>query len=96
MEEKFAEINKLKNYIKQIISLFENKKDELVELSEINNLLKIEIKEQKKQINDLKTKSETLKIAKILSLTEEDKIEVKNKINKIVKEIDKSIGLLNE
>lgn len=96
MEEKFAEINKLKNYLKQIISLYENKKNEVIELTLRNNGLVNEIEEQKKQITELEKKSETLKIAKTISLTEEDKAEVKNKINKIVREIDKSIGLLNE
>jgi len=96
MEEKFAEINKLKSYMKQIISLYENKKNEVIELALRNNGLVNEVEEQNKQINELKNKSETLKIAKTISLTEEDKTEVKNKINKIVREIDKSIGLLNE
>ncbi len=96
MEEKFAEINKLKSYMKQIISLYENKKNEVVELTLRNNGLVNEIEQNNKLINELKNKSETLKIAKTISLTEEDKTEVKNKINKIVREIDKSIGLLNE
>jgi len=96
MEDKFAEITKLKSYIKQILSLYEDKKNEVVELTLRNNGLVNEIKGKNNLINELKNKSETLKIAKTISLTEEDKTEVKNKINKIVREIDKSIGLLNE
>ncbi len=96
MEDKFAEINKLKAYIKQIISFYEKEKEVSNELLLENLELKKEIEEQNKQINELKNKAETLTIAKTISLTEEDKTDVKNKINKIVREIDKSIGLLNE
>ena len=96
MEDKFAEINKLKAYIKQILSLYEDKKNEVVELTLRNNILVNEIKDKNNLINELKNKTETLTIAKTISLTEEDKTDVKNKIKKIVREIDKSIGLLNE
>lgn len=96
MEDKFAEITKLKAYIKQLISLYENEKNEVIELTLRNRDLENQLKEKENQINELKNKSEKLKIAKTISLTEEDKTEVKNKINKIVREIDKSIGLLNE
>jgi len=96
MEDKFAEINKLKAYIRQIITLYENEKEKLNKKLLENLDLKKEIEEKNIQIKELKNKTETLTIAKTISLTEEDKTEVKNKINKIVREIDKSIGLLNE
>ncbi len=96
MEDKFAEINKLKDYIKQILSMYENEKQKNSELNINIEKLISELNEKKELINNLKNKTQTLKIAKIISLTEEDKQEVKNKINKIVREIDKSIGLLNE
>lgn len=96
MEDKFAEINKLKAYIKQIKSLYEKEKQFANELSLENSELKNEINEKNILITELKNKVETLTIAKTISLTDEEKNEVKNKINKIVREIDKSIGLLNE
>ncbi len=96
MEDKFAEINKLKDYIKQILSMYENEKQKNSELNINIEKLISELNEKKELINNLKNKTQTLKIAKIISLSEEDKQEVKNKINKIVREIDKSIGLLNE
>lgn len=96
MEDKFVEINKLKEYIKQILSMYENEKQKNSELNINIEELISELNEKKELINNLENKTQTLKIAKTISLTEKDKQEVKNKINKIVREIDKSIGLLNE
>ena len=96
MEDKFAEINKLKNLIKQILSMYEEKKQLVIDLTEKNTILTNEIQENISAINNLKNKTEILKTAKTISLSAEDKADVKNKINKIVREIDKSIGLLNE
>ena len=96
MEDKFAEINKLKSLVKQVLSMYEEKKQSVNDLTERNEILTNEIENKNKIINDLENKSKILKIAKTISLSEEDKTEVKNKINKIVREIDKSIGLLNE
>ncbi|MCF6367049.1 MAG: hypothetical protein L3J35_12740 [Bacteroidales bacterium] len=96
MEDNYAEIIKLKSLIERILSLYEKKKETTNGLLIQNKELKEQIEQKEKQIKELKNKTETLKIAKTISLTEEDKTEVKNKINKIVREIDRSIGLLNE
>lgn len=96
MEEKFAEISKLKSLIKQILSLYEEKKEVSEKLINENKELNNQIEQKNSRIKELENTSETLKVAKTISLTEEDKTEVKNKINKIVREIDLSIGLLNE
>ena len=96
MEDKFAEISKLKSLIKQILSLYEEKKEVSEKLIKENKELNIKIEQKNNRIKELENTSETLKVAKTISLTEEDKTEVKNKINKIVREIDLSIGLLNE
>ena len=96
MDEKFAEINKLKSLIEQVIYMYEEKKQLVNDLTEMNKTLLTEIEEKDKIINDLGNKTDLLKTAKTISLSAEDKADVKNKINKIVREIDKSIGLLNE
>jgi len=71
------------------IQLAENKKH----ISEIQEL-KQEINEQKSMIMQLENKIKILKIAKTLE-TKEGTVEAKLKINEIVREIDKCIGLLN-
>ncbi len=96
MEDKLVEINKLKSLIKQVLSVYEEKKHLVNNLTEKNKILTNEIEDKNKIINDLENKSKILKTAKTISISAEDKADVKNKINKIVREIDKSIGLLNE
>ena len=96
MDDKFVEISKLKDLIRQILSMDEDKDLLINELKEKNDQLNSEVAEKSKIINELKDKTDTLKIAKSISLSDDDKSDVKNKINKIVREIDKSIGLLNE
>ena len=96
MEDKFAEINKLKKLVKQVLSMYEEKKQSVNDLTEKNTMLTKEIEKKNKFIEELENKTVILKTAKTISLSAEDKADVKNKINKIVREIDKSIGLLNE
>ena len=96
MEDKIAEINKLKNNIKQVISLHDEKKLIINDLSENAKKFTAEIEEKNRLINDLNNKIKLLKISNTISTSTEDKVDFINKINKIVREIDKSIGLLNE
>jgi hypothetical protein len=56
--------------------------------------LKVVIDDQKKTIIQLEEKSKILKLAKTLE-NKEGNVEAKLKINELVREIDKCIGLLN-
>lgn len=96
MEDKFAEINKLKTHIVQILSMYEDNKEENTKLVNNNNKLKDELSEKNNYIKNIEKKIEILQFAKTISLTEKDKDVVVKKINKIIKDIDTSIGLLNE
>ncbi len=86
---------------------FKEKLDKLIGLHQTMkaecNLLKEEKKRLNEQINlltisnqDLKKKFEDLKFAKTLAGANEDSHEAKIKINKLVREIDKCISLLNK
>ncbi len=90
------EIIRLKTLTGNIISVYEKKVILILKLEEKNRRLEKENKDYKQKIKELEEKTEILKTAKTISLSEEDKTSVKEKINKIVQEIDKSIGLLNE
>jgi SMC interacting uncharacterized protein involved in chromosome segregation len=96
MEDKIADIEILKKNIKQILSMYEDLKEKYNELTNTNNQLQTEINQKNEIIQNLDTKIDVLKTAKTISISEEDKETVRKKINKIVREIDKSIGLLNE
>ncbi|MEI6174941.1 MAG: hypothetical protein WCR01_14415 [Bacteroidota bacterium] len=67
----------------------ENKQltNKIQELTEVIN-------EQKQTISQLEEKSKILKLAKTLEI-KEGNVEAKLKINELVREIDKCIGLLN-
>jgi archaellum component FlaC len=62
-------------------------------IAEIEGLQKT-ISEQQQTISLLENRINTLKIAKTLEI-KEGNVEVKSKINELVREIDKCIGLLN-
>ena len=62
-------------------------------ITEIQELKQV-INEQKQTIRQLEDKMKILKIAKTLE-TKEGNVEAKLKINELVREIDKCIGLLN-
>lgn len=85
----------LKQKINKLISLYEFKKDEI-------NKLQNELKEKNAQlssceekINELEQKNNQLKLAKALVSSDEPN-DAKLRINKMVREIDKCIALLNK
>ena len=70
--------------------MFDKTKNILTSLSDVNNLHLLQ-----NLIEQLKEKNRNLKISKSVSL-EEGNDDVKNKIDELVREIDKCIGLLNK
>lgn len=96
MSKEFVEIKNLKNKIVDLITICED-------LKQTNTNLEQEILELKKENqikefenSELRQKYETLKIAKTLTSSSKDSHDAKIKINRIVREIDKCIGLLNK
>jgi len=90
------EILRLKNLIDKLFSSFTEKAQLIHELKEKNIKLLRENELYKQKLKETEEKTEILKTAKTISLSEKDKTAVKEKINKIVRELDKSIGFLNE
>ncbi len=74
--------------IKQLITLYEEQKSKNKELKNKINLLE-------KKITDLELKYNNTKLAKAILATGEDSHDAKIKVNRIVREIDKCIALLN-
>ena len=74
------------HYLLQRIEIEKYKK----EISSLNET----VKDQKTKISQLEEKIKILKIAKTLE-SKEGNVEAKLKINELVREIDKCIGLLN-
>ncbi|MBN2764220.1 MAG: hypothetical protein JXR41_14095 [Bacteroidales bacterium] len=89
-------INELKNKIKTIISLYENQKNNNKELEDNNRELNEKLILLENKISDVEEKYENLKLARaLITPGDEGTHEAKIKVNRIVREIDKCIALLN-
>lgn len=90
-----AIIESLKDKINTIISLYEKNKNQKEKLKSEKNDLSGQLKIKGKEIEKLRNKYETLKIVKTVLASSEDAHDAKIKVNRIVREIDKCIALLN-
>jgi chromosome segregation ATPase len=96
MTEKESVINSLEEKIKKLVSLHESLRIENQQFSSENSELKNDIVLKSNELKDLQSRYEQLKLAKLLATGSEDVHEAKLKVNKIVREIDKCIALLNK
>ena len=78
-----------------LMEKYDHLKEERQQFAEQVNLLENEIKALKTENERLVRKYDNLKIAKVLSVTDNEKQQVKLRINRIVREIDKCIAQLN-
>lgn len=85
----------LKDKIKKLLSLYNNLKAENLALKKQVEESKIQLKNKDSELEFLKNKYNKLKLAKSLLASEGDSHDAKIKINRIVREIDKCIALLN-
>lgn len=88
-------IESLSDKINIIISLYEKNKNQKEKLKIEKNELSERLKIKEKEIEKLQNKYETLKIVKTVLASSEDAYDAKIKVNRIVREIDKCIALLN-
>jgi hypothetical protein len=97
MESRNDEIfSSLRQRIKSLISMYEDQKSKTMDLQKQNFELQHDVEKLKEELSDLDKKYENLKMAKVLSsLPGEDVHETKIQVNRIVREIDKCIALLN-
>ena len=92
----FEEITiNLKDKIFQLITKHEKIKDEIVEKNGEIEKINEELIKLKNLNIELEKKYQNLKIAKVIELTNEDTHKTKLQLNKIVREIDNCIALLN-
>ena len=96
MESKNDEIiNKLRNNIKLIISLYEEQREKNREFVTKNKELTHKITNLEDKIKDKELKYNNLKLAKSIASADDSNHDAKIKVNRIVREIDKCIALLN-
>jgi hypothetical protein len=88
-------INDLKSNVVLLIAKLEREKADQIRIKNSNQELQRKINMHEAKINDLGQKYTNLKIAKSLIAESGDIHEAKIKVNRIVREIDKCIALLN-
>ncbi|MEG0517652.1 MAG: hypothetical protein RR555_02120 [Bacteroidales bacterium] len=89
-------IGKLKGHIGQIISNYESVASDNILLKEELSACKKELETSKNTIKELEKKLEQLQLIKAFGASSQDVKEAKQKIGRIVKEIDKCISMLND
>ncbi len=95
-EEDRLLLNDLKANVQQLFREFERLEIEKKELNETLAHLKNEIKKLKQEKVELGQKQEKLELANRILSGKDENNEAKQRINKIVREIDKCIALLNK
>jgi len=85
----------LKDKVKKLLSLYNDVKAENAELKKRAEERTIQLKNAESELEFLKNKYNKLKLAKSLIASTGDSHDAKIKINRIVREIDKCIALLN-
>lgn len=95
MSEYESIISALNNKAEKMISVIEKLKAENSALKEELGQANKELKSKELDFHDLNVKYENLKLAKVIQLSGSDLHDAKIKVNRIVREIDKCISLLN-
>lgn len=89
-------INELKHNVRRLIDSLERTKVELETAKEDYKNLELRFETKNDECEALKKRYENLKVAKAFVEGDPDNQAAKQKINKIVREVDKCIALLNQ
>ncbi|MEE9462643.1 MAG: hypothetical protein V3V53_12470 [Bacteroidales bacterium] len=81
--------------IRQVVELYQKEKTENGQLKKKSIELEEKLKLDDNRLNDLEEKYNKLKISKALIASSNDVHDAKLKVNRMVREIDKCIALLN-
>ncbi len=95
MSEIKGRLNEIEEKIRQLIAMQNSLSGQNSLLIEKNEALLSTIEEQEKMIMQLNDKNNYIKISQSVKQSEGN-TDVKNKIDELVREIDKCIGLLNK
>ena len=86
----------LRNNFKKITGLYESEKESCRELKRQNEELKKEVGQLKKENEELKIQYNNIDLANVFVNASGSTHDAKIKVNRIVREIDKCIALLNK
>ncbi len=95
-EEDILLLNNLKANTQQLFQQFNQLEEEIKQLNDKVLSLKLEIEKLEEEKLEMSRKNEQMKIATVLLSGVDENRVAKQKINKLVREIDKCIALLNK
>ena len=90
-----VKVESIKTKVNEIMVMHQKVKDDLFKLEAEKDQLVKSLKESKTIIENLEEKNKRIKLAKSLSEDNESSLDVKLRINELVREIDKCIAYLN-
>jgi len=88
-------IKSLRDKLHSIISLYENAKENNQNLQAENDSLRQRVEKEGSVVAELENRNKALNLSRAFLTSSEDVQDAKLKVNKIVREIDKCIALLN-
>ncbi|MCP4522285.1 MAG: hypothetical protein GY827_11445 [Cytophagales bacterium] len=94
-DRNFLLFNEVKNNLRQLIQNYQSLQERLVEVETENELLQEEVVKKNEQIKELKNQRKINKIVSNVALEEHDVEELKARLERYIKEIDKCINTLN-
>lgn len=89
-------LNSFEGKLRHILFLYDELKKENAELKELLSQRENRIQELEDSVNELEVRYRNLKMARMISVNDSEIRDTKQRIAKLVREVDKCIALLNE
>ncbi len=97
MTNKYDElINAFEMKLRKLISEYESLREQNVQLKTALERKQEDLMQAHQQILEVRNSYDRLRVAQNLGVTDEERVESKRRITKIVREIDKCLALLND
>ncbi|MFZ4581495.1 MAG: hypothetical protein ACOYM7_02485 [Paludibacter sp.] len=97
MTNKYDElINAFELKLRKLISEYESLREQNIELKAALERKQEDLMQAHQQFLEIRNNYDRLRVARNLGTSDEERVESKRRINKIVREIDKCLALLNE
>ena len=94
-EEKRKLLTDVEFRVREVMFMCDTLKEENIRLKSDLQVIQQQLVEKTEQLNQLKTKYDSLKTARTITAASVDVRVAKNKLSKLVREVDKCINLLN-
>ena len=95
-EEDKKRLNTFEGKLKHLIFLYEELKDENASLRQLVSEKEVEIERIENSRKELEAQYTSLKMARIISVQDNEIRDTKQRLARLVREVDKCIALLNE